>query len=422
METLATTDVEDCAWRAALTTFRNEYEATSTFERQWKRQCCLNVWARLKSNEGTIVRVEAHDPPSVLDTLLCLNVIKIFMRERIDIDPFLSLEAFRVFLDLAESKDSTEAISLEALKCAINSVYARPEFVSSLLTSPHYDRLFHLTTLARPFEFHTLVWKCLLMSFENPAAIERVERTLNGYDCILPTIRYCLECSSFAKDSKCVDLVTELLKTLYVLAASWQNASQLPDHIDNFADQAMALLSAVLGRPNSARVLALKFHVQFHPAVNLLLLVQHPLLVESFVQSGGMPPLVSFLTFAIMKVRVEKTENPSVLTPVVIALHQLAKNNREGFRLLKVAIFNDETSPVGTATPEVLTQLPMNPPAAAKGSLQESFCSFMTSTDTDLKRCVSEFLFTLCHHNALEFTQRTGMGNAVALLRLKGIV
>ncbi|CAK4121260.1 unnamed protein product [Aphanomyces euteiches] len=234
--------------------------------------------------------------------------------------------------------------------------------------------------MAQLVDFHLLVWRCLLATFENARAIVYIQETLRGLECILPTISYCIrfEPQRFPTDTKRIALVTELLKALYVLASTWQ-------------------------------------------AVNLLLMVHHPAWMERFEAHDGVEHLIAFVEYAIMKIRVEKSKSTQVLTPAVIAMHHVVKANRDGFRKVKLAIFHDDDDEV-IAPKDPLNKLPMNPPPLTKGSLHESFCSFMTSTDTELKRCVSEFLYTLCRSNATEFTMRTGMGNAVALLRLKGFV
>ncbi|ETW03849.1 hypothetical protein, variant 1 [Aphanomyces invadans] len=436
LATLARGDPAGAAWHSSLQAFCGKYGGTrvqqlaphenvpqgaSSFDwdRSAKRAAVTNVWSQLQK--------QAEDSS---DTLLSLTVVKIFMRDRMHIDVLLSLEALELFVRLAEHA-ADEPAALEAIKCAINSVIARPAFVAAVLATPTYDHIFHLTTLARPFEFHTLVWKLLLATFEHPAAIERVERTLHGYACVLPTLAYCMQPTElFLKDVDRIALATELLKVLYVFASTWQNATHLPPDIDSTADSAMALLSSTLALPNTQSVLDFKLQ-----AANVLLIVQYPALVDRFVAHDGVKHAVAFVEYAIMKVRVEKTQEPSIVTPLVIGLHQLAKNNAHGFETLKRAIFagrapGDSTSlavanapPLTHAKPNLpLSQLPMSPPSLVKGSLHESMCAFMTSTNTDLKRCVSEFLFTLCHNNALEFTHCTGLGNAVALLRLKGIM
>jgi hypothetical protein len=89
---------------------------------------------------------------------------------------------------------------------------------------------------------------------------------------------------------------------------------------------------------------------------------------------------------------------------------------------------------------------PMDPTDAPEGTLRARLIGLMTSLDSSLKRCAAELLFLLCdedrkcysvpailltmlcsrrlimcHSLADEFTGRTGFGNAVALLQIKGL-
>ncbi|ETV72719.1 hypothetical protein, variant 2 [Aphanomyces astaci] len=388
LDVLSRGDATGGEWLNALRAFSDKYGGASSFDwdRQVKHVAVANVWSQLQKQTTT----SGEDP------LLSLTVVKILMRGRDSIDVFLSVEAFELFIRVAEQA-TDEAAACEAIKCAINSVYKRPSFVADLLaTQTTYDTLFHLTSLARPFAWHTLVWKCLLATFEHPAAIERVEHTLHGYACILPTLAFCVQCPhSLPHDGDRVALATELLKVLYVFASAWQNAMCLPPAIESIADPAMALLSNVLALPNSQSLLELKLH-----AANVLLLVQHPALVDRFICYDGVGHTIALLEYVIMKVRVEHTQDPGVVVPVVIGLHQLAKNSVKGLSLLQQAIFqinNHTSAEIAQTTP--LSELPMSPPPLVKGCLQQTLCTFMTSTNTDLKRCVSEFLFTLCRHN-----------------------
>ncbi|KAH9101727.1 hypothetical protein AeMF1_021583 [Aphanomyces euteiches] len=409
MEILWSGDVNSDEWTAALNAFCDTYEdptASFVWKDDQKRESCNKIWTKLQTCKD----------PLTPDTLTCLRAVKILLRGRDAVDCILSLDAFAVYVHLAETTDST--VANEALKCAINSVYARPDFIELLLSSQLYDRLFKLAQMAQLVDFHLLVWRCLLATFENARAIVYIQETLRGLECILPTILYCIrfEPQRFPTDTKRIALVTELLKALYVLASTWQTTTELPSHITKLTDDAMALLSSILAFPNRPTLFNFKSN-----AVNLLLMVHHPAWMERFEAHDGVEHLIAFVEYAIMKIRVEKSKSTQVLTPAVIAMHHVVKANRDGFRKVKLAIFHDDDDEV-IAPKDPLNKLPMNPPPLTKGSLHESFCSFMTSTDTELKRCVSEFLYTLCRSNATEFTMRTGMGNAVALLRLKGFV
>ena len=54
--------------------------------------------------------------------------------------------------------------------------------------------------------------------------------------------------------------------------------------------------------------------------------------------------------------------------------------------------------------------------------MRAMLCTLMTDLEPTLKRCASELLWVLCDEQADEFTMRTGFGNAVHMLQLRGIV
>ncbi|RLO01295.1 hypothetical protein DYB28_009813 [Aphanomyces astaci] len=166
--------------------------------------------------------MEVSDPRIVSHPLLSLTVVKILMRDRDSIDVFLSVEAFELFVRVAEQA-TDEAAACEAIKCAINSVYKRPSFVADLLaTQTTYDTLFHLTS----------------------------------------TLAFCVQSPhSLPHDGDRVALATELLKVLYVFASAWQ----LTKH-----------------------------------AANVLLLVQHPALVDRFICYDGVGHTIALLEYVVL--------------------------------------------------------------------------------------------------------------------------
>ena len=64
----------------------------------------------------------------------------------------------------------------------------------------------------------------------------------------------------------------------------------------------------------------------------------------------------------------------------------------------------------------------IHPVDAPVGTMRAMLCTLMTDLEPTLKRCASELLWVLCDEQADEFTMRTGFGNAVHMLQLRGIV
>lgn len=57
-------------------------------------------------------------------------------------------------------------------------------------------------------------------------------------------------------------------------------------------------------------------------------------------------------------------------------------------------------------------------------TLRHHLVSKMTSIEGEgqVSRCAAELLFALCEENKDEFVVRTGFGNAIALLQVKGLL
>lgn len=119
--------------------------------------------------------------------------------------------------------------------------------------------------------------------------------------------------------------------------------------------------------------------------------------------------------------------------------HYISSNNEED--ALAAAL----SGAGGAGTPASgISQHSIDPKDCPVNTLRYELINLMTSLDTQIKRIVAEFLFALCQKNgenslsaclsvyvlitALvsqtvnEFVYRTGFGNSVALLQLKGLV
>lgn len=104
-----------------------------------------------------------------------LQVLRILMRERIGIDELLTIDALFIFLKLAERMYSgtlsiknaqvVDTIACEALKCSINSIYDRPEFVNQFNRQEGFVTVTNLMKIGpATASFHMLVCKCLVFA------------------------------------------------------------------------------------------------------------------------------------------------------------------------------------------------------------------------------------------------------------------
>lgn len=73
----------------------------------------------------------------------------------------------------------------EALKCAINSVYSRPDFIEAVLVTHDFaPRLLALAKQCGVASFHLLVWKTLLVSCDASSTIAYLCDSLDAWTLI----------------------------------------------------------------------------------------------------------------------------------------------------------------------------------------------------------------------------------------------
>ncbi|KAF1773130.1 hypothetical protein GQ600_2071 [Phytophthora cactorum] len=86
---------------------------------------------------------------------------------------------------LAENQLWSSPLREEALKCMINSVYSRPEFVSETLVAKGFvTRFLSLAKLEDTVSLHWLVWKVLLVSCESSEIPRHVSSSLEAWQLI----------------------------------------------------------------------------------------------------------------------------------------------------------------------------------------------------------------------------------------------
>lgn len=113
------------------------------------------------------------------------------------------------------------------------------------------------------------------------------------------------------------------------------------------------------------------------------------------------------------------------LSPILVLLTKVATSSAEGRAELKAIIFpnawRSEEDEGGEVGPDSFQQK-MDPTDIPSGTLRASLIGMMTSLDSVLKRYCAELLYTLCDKESDEFVVRTGFGNAVALMQIKGLI
>lgn len=122
------------------------------------------------------------------------------------------------------------------------------------------------------------------------------------------------------------------------------------------------------------------------------------------------------------------TSTPSValLSPILVLLIKIATLSSSGRDELKSIIFPNPWISSGEddceeEVPTDYLQQKMDPTDIPRGTLRARLIGMMTSLDSVLKRYCAELLYELCDKSTGEFVSRTGFGNAIALMQIKGL-
>ena len=124
----------------------------------------------------------------------------------------------------------------------------------------------------------------------------------------------------------------------------------------------------------------------------------------------------------------------AALVPILAVLDRVAAEDAEARVLIKAGIFPQEEEDAyqakarevlakGGGNSNGLRTKNMKPAIAMpRGTLRHKILRLMTWPESSCKRCASELLWRLCDGDASEFILRTGFGNAVHMLGIKGLV
>ena len=160
-------------------------------------------------------------------------------------------------------------------------------------------------------------------------------------------------------------------------------------------------------------------------AINLLIFMP-PEYSAFLLANGCLFHLLNFLRLRLSQfVTSSQKSAAGQLTPLLIVLHSMAKACPPARHALHQAIFPNKPPPPppdSSSGSSSGSPTSLSPSDSPPHSLRSHLISLMTDVDVGLKRYASELLFEVCGGDAEEFTARTGLGNAIALLQLKGIV
>lgn len=160
-----------------------------------------------------------------------------------------------------------------------------------------------------------------------------------------------------------------------------------------------------------------------------------PLMLKILIANGGVKALCCLLEEYFTQLPLRGTSIPftpppvALLSPVLVILIRIATSSSSGRAELKASIFpnpwktdsEDDLEETEEVKSDYLQQK-MDPTDIPSGTLRAHLINMMTSLDDVLKRYCAELLYELCDKETGEFVSRTGFGNAIALMQIKGLI
>ena len=397
------------------------------------------------------------------------NVIRLSKLSGLETPQFYTLQILHLVLELY-CKDDNHTVSQQAGLILVHilphsAILQQPRFWSALA-----HNLAHSIPLPNSLTATRLL-HVLVASNDSQYPPETVLNRLNALigvttvpTLLISTLSWSLSVSSIScihkqeLDQEHAQLMEETLNVLFAIrmGAKLTAHSILTDQ--TIMTQLGVVLCDILHLPNTQPRL---YHVKL-ASLNLLMdapsTYAHYLLVNKAI-----PHLMTILWYQVTTVTVvlrsPSTHDGPLLLPILIVLTQLCQNNNAVLKLFKNDIFPSsergkfdspilaDSIPALLDTPSPYTSLSattsapiqtsnsdntnspkktntnkMAPKDAPPGTMRFKLISLMTHIDSNVKRCASEFLWTLCNNDPQEFVERTGFGNAVHMLGIKGLV
>ena len=175
---------------------------------------------------------------------------------------------------------------------------------------------------------------------------------------------------------------------------------------------------------------------QIKLAVVALLLNAPKEYTQYLVNNGGIQQLVDILSYQTSLVVVERTGSSSAdaaaVVPILLVLLKLVQSNESALAIVKNEVFPPDAEEVfqAKATAEIakgetegkVNAKNMAPLDAPRGTLRWKLIRLMTWTESNVKRSACELLYALCDNDSTQFVLRTGFGNAIHFLGIRGHV
>jgi hypothetical protein len=216
------------------------------------------------------------------------------------------------------------------------------------------------------------------------------------------------------------ELIVEILRTFYVLRMGTQLTSPATD--ERLSHVVISLLQLDLDQERC---------YECQTSVVPLLMDASPSFCDFLVHHDATSSLLKILEkqmSSVLEMNSIDHSAAAALTPVLVVLNRFCNDHTAFRRTTKDSIFpsDDEEyfqSLVAEEEKEGHAQAKnMSPLDAPAYSLRGKLVRLLTWPQGQIKRFAGELLWSLCDGNANEFIHRVGMGNALPILNLKGVI
>jgi hypothetical protein len=368
-------------------------------------------WCIVSSSRGSAARRGA------------MSVIRVILREVEGSEPLRDEESIMAYLSAAqaatEAADAARAVA--SLQCLLNSLLQNALGVTMFVRKAGIEEVFALSRQEQAASSLYLVFRLIYsICATNQGALAALEAMgATAVDQLLGTLQwssFCTTPAEFPRGRGRVPMNCEILKILFLLGSRGCGAGMAAVASD-------CLLLAHSEMPAFGQKIK---------AVHVLMNVSDDELMEAITRDHGvrLVHLLQVLDIQMRRADDDKSMDlQSELAPLLAVLSRIAEYEKDEGKWrswLKGAIF----PPSGDAAVNEIMKEPvlssggskrMHPIDAPAFSRCACLISLMTSINSTTKRFASEFLRALCDSDD-EFVVRVGFGNAVALLRQRGLL
>ena len=286
------------------------------------------------------------------------------------------------------------------------------------------------------------IFDAALKKYAEPVIAHGVQYDINLFTMLVSTLAWALRSepsfpSSTDQLDRRSDLMIEIIHVLFALRSvgSKPAVERMELENDSMMTQLGIIIIDLLKLPNrNQRCYECKL-------ASLQLLMNAPKHYGQFlVVNDCICELLAILWLKVNKVVVElagdvhSAQNAAQILPVLIVLNELVSGNEVIRGKVKDYIFPPSEEDVFLEKVEAykkdILETPehgrgakknMQPLHAPSGTMRWKLIKLMTYTESNVKRCASELLWSVCKSDPNEFVLRCGFGNACHMLSIKGL-